>query len=115
MSGLISAISLERIRNRMKKPTAKIPQTIMVNLNLSKPVDRAIWDMILATQSGKDRHRINYPITLSTAVKVLLADRRIAQKDLKDHFPPYANHTSRTDNTATNGARREHPRPGAPL
>ncbi len=79
----------------------KTPQTIMVNLNLSKPVDRAIWDMIKATQSGKDRHRINYPITLSTAVKVLLADRKIAQKDLKDHFPPYANHNSRTDNPAT--------------
>lgn len=101
----------------MKGQTRKIPQTIMVNLNLAKPVDKEIWDMIQATQQGKDHHRINYPITLSTAVKVLLADRKVAQKDLKNLFPPYTNHNSRTDNTATipvgNEAKREHPSVGA--
>jgi hypothetical protein len=85
----------------MKQPTGKIPQTIMVNLNLAKPVDKEIWNMIQATQQGKDDHGINYPITLSTAVKVLLADRKVAKEDMKGNFPPYANHNSRPDNTAT--------------
>ena len=85
----------------MKKKTGKMPKTICVNFNLAKPIDQEIWAMIQATQQGKDHHGINYPITESTAVKVLLADRKIAKEDMKDYFPPYTNHNSRPDNTAT--------------
>ena len=90
----------------MKKQTGKIPKTIMVNLNLAKSIDQEIWNMVLATQQGKDHHRINYPITESTAVKILLADRNIKQKDMKDHFPPYTNHNSRKSVCTQSSERR---------
>ena len=78
----------------MKQQTGKIPKTIMINLNLAKPIDREIWAMIYNTQQGRDHHGINYPITESTAIKVLLADRVVARKKMKDSFPPYTNHNS---------------------